>query len=416
MNWLRSRGNAERFTTIHGLSEKRRLPRIGKIRLGQKEPNKDGKGEHPVELHWFKFDPEAHAAYPQIKEIYGDKPTELDVLLPSDNPMDFFPQSLKVWGTLGVKCRGDGERAVRSVCTNCLDKIGGKLDEKHIDTGYGMACRCENPAGKEIIEIDCPCMLLDNKKGLVCKQQANLQVMLPRITPGGIWQIDTGSGHSIIDINSGVDYIRSLCGRVVMVPLKLRRVARVTHDGAIASTHYTLQLIFDLSFEKAIEIAAAKRPQDFFLEPPDETSPLALEAGEPPTAEEEVGQTRQSTMTRTQTTGGTKTTHEEPPKNKSTPEKAKDDEGEGQTQSQSKTQSAPPPPAVLPISEDQKKRIGDMARGFGWKMTRLAKEIETIARQEKWANASILKLTSDEADKFIAFLVAYGEMPVENRR
>jgi hypothetical protein len=77
----------------------------------------------------------------------------------------------------------------------------------------------------------------------------HLLVMLPRVSISGIYQIDVGSYHSIVDINSGLDYVQAMVNRFAMVPLVLRRVPRETHGSGKKDTHYTLQLLasFDVN-------------------------------------------------------------------------------------------------------------------------------------------------------------------------
>ena len=78
-------------------------------------------------------------------------------------------------------------------------------------------------------------------------------VMLPRVSCAGIWQIDTSSAHSIVEINSGVEFVRGLCGRIAHIPLTLRRLPRPL-DAARGRQGrrggYTLKLTFDLGVEE----------------------------------------------------------------------------------------------------------------------------------------------------------------------
>ncbi len=244
---------------IKGLSEKRRIPRISKIHLGIKVSTKDGEKQYPKAVDFFVlpmrensgdaflaqavryrqaeaaqvsltpvdraaleatmndarlkmealFTPEGR----QISAVYGPLPRELDVLFPSDKPEECFPQSYKSYnrGT-GLFCKGDGVKAMR---------VG------------------ENGA---MTEIDCAgpeCPIYKDKK---CSEMANLMVMIPRVSIGGCWQIDTGSVNSIIDVNSGMDQVKAHVGRLAMVPCKLRVVRRqVTAEGKKKSI-FTLQV------------------------------------------------------------------------------------------------------------------------------------------------------------------------------
>src|SRR3990167_383766 len=90
---------------IKGLSERRRLPRLGKIRLGVmvQEPGKRG---YPKATDYFVVTPEVEA-------VFGHEPKRLDVMFPVDDPALIFPQEYKLYKTAGLWCAGDGERAKR---------------------------------------------------------------------------------------------------------------------------------------------------------------------------------------------------------------------------------------------------------------------------------------------------------------
>src|SRR3990167_1112232 len=93
------------FTRIKGLSDIRRLPRLGKIRLGIKKLAKSGK-EYPAEVSWFVVPPE-------VAKVYGEKPTELDVMFPTEDEHMVFPQAYRWYVSNGLRCKGNGEIAMR---------------------------------------------------------------------------------------------------------------------------------------------------------------------------------------------------------------------------------------------------------------------------------------------------------------
>jgi hypothetical protein len=203
------------FTRIKDISDRRRLPRLGKIRLGIKKISQKTGKEYPSETSYFVCPPE-------VQKVFGEKPTEIEVMFPLNDLESIFPQRYVWFGSSrGIKCIGDGERAMR------IEEPDG--------TRY-----------QEMIERDCPCDLL----GGGCSQRANLFIMIPKVNVGGVYQIDLGSYHSIIDINSGLDYVQALVGRFSMVPLILARVSRETHGSGKKETHYTLMVTLrgDLDF------------------------------------------------------------------------------------------------------------------------------------------------------------------------
>ena len=210
------------FSTIDKVSDIRRLPRIndGKIRLGlkkkvQKTKTVSGKKEkyfieYPTEVDYF-------VVPPAVAAIYGDKPKELDIMIPVNDLNIVFPQAYKWYVKSGIRCLGDGIKARRN--------NEGKWEE--------IGCPCKNLKTK------------DNPKG-VCGRVANFLFILPKVNAGGVYQIDTGSIHSIIDIQSGLEYAAELFHsatgerRFNMIPLKLKRIERETHGSGRKETHYTM--------------------------------------------------------------------------------------------------------------------------------------------------------------------------------
>lgn len=144
---------------------RKRLPRLGKIRLGAKAiSNKSGK-EYPKDLGYF-------ACPPEVEAVYGEQPTELHVMVPSPNISDWFPVSLKMYGTgEKLKCRGDGEVAT------CFDEPSGEWVQR------------------PCLYKECPHFLARE-----CTEVGNLMVILPRVSIGGVYQIDTGSWHGINNV------------------------------------------------------------------------------------------------------------------------------------------------------------------------------------------------------------------------
>jgi len=209
-----------RVSQIKGVSHVRRLPRLGKIRLGLKVKN-NGK-EFPTETDYFVCPPEVQA-------VFGEKPKELKIMFPLNDPLAVFPQAYTYYGkSKGIKCKGNGETAYvhNSVCK------GG----------------CRNHDTDDIWhERNCPCKLLETKQ---CSMVAHLLFMIPDVSIGGVYQLDTGSYHSIVDVNSGIDYVRAVMmdatghDKFSQIPLILSREPRKTGGGetGVQQTHYTLNL------------------------------------------------------------------------------------------------------------------------------------------------------------------------------
>ncbi len=91
---------------IKGLKEQRRLPRLGKIRLGEKALSQKG-NPYPKATDYFVCPPEVQA-------VYGPQPRELDVMFPVEDEDVFLNVWYKCYGSgTGLLCKGDGEVATR---------------------------------------------------------------------------------------------------------------------------------------------------------------------------------------------------------------------------------------------------------------------------------------------------------------
>ncbi len=182
---------------IKGLTESRRMPRLGKIHLGIKKiSDKSGK-EYPAAVDYFVCPPEVQA-------VFGEKPKELKIFIPVESEEAWASQFYRCYSrTRGLVCKGDGELAIRMIDTT-TGALAWKDDAK---TVVMKEVPCQ---GRE-----CP------DYGEKCKEIMNLQFLLPEVPGIGIWQIDTGSINSIRNINSCADLIRRIYGRVAMIPLIL---------------------------------------------------------------------------------------------------------------------------------------------------------------------------------------------------
>ncbi len=185
---------------IKGLSEIVRLPRLGKIRLGIKEVSRLTKNPYPRPVDHFVC-PE------EVKKVFGQKPKELRVMFPTEDDKQWSQQWLKCYSnTRGLICRGDGETAIARVDT---------------ETGEIATREAKNT---ELKEIHCDPEKCSRHQGSRCRRIMSLQFLLPDCPGLGVYQIDTSSFFSTVNINSGIDLVRSLCGRIAMLPLSLKLV------------------------------------------------------------------------------------------------------------------------------------------------------------------------------------------------
>jgi|SRR3990172_9278341 len=203
------------MSPINGLSNIVRLPRLGKIRLGVKEVSAKTHNPYPKAVDYFVCPPEVQGALKQ------EKPKELSIMLPVEEDEVFAPQYYKAYSmTRGLICRGDGKTAVRLV-----DLATGALATR-------------DSQETDLREMTCPGEDCQEYQAKQCRRVMNLQFLLPEVPGLGVWQIDTSSFYSIVNVNSGIKLVRSVCGRVRMVPLVLSLGPQeVTADGKKKTVH-----------------------------------------------------------------------------------------------------------------------------------------------------------------------------------
>jgi len=197
---------------IKGFSENVRMPRLGKIRIGEKVKGarQDGSEyERPVALDHFKCPIE-------IQELYGEAPTRLPVILATDDIGANLQEDLKMYTlTGGLICKGDGEMARR------VDMTTGEL--------------IEQPCGFK----NCP----SYQKG-DCKEVGVLSFLMPEVPGHGVWQIVTSSVNSMMDLKSEMKWAVMMTGHIAGIPFELTiEPIEVTPKGQKKKkTIYTLHL------------------------------------------------------------------------------------------------------------------------------------------------------------------------------
>lgn len=255
---------------IKGLSEQRRLPRLGKIRLGIKKKNAKGV-EYPAATDYFVCPPE-------VKKIYGEKPKQFDVIIPLDDEEIWANQYYRQYSrTRGLICKGDGVTCRRMVDTKAGGIAGRETTE--ITWTEGLPC-----AGK-----DCP-----DYQSKACQEVMNLQFLLPKVEGLGVWQIDTGSINSIMNINSDAEMIRAMCSRVAWIPLTLSLEPTVVNnpDDGKKKTVYCMRLRYNGNAESLLKASEKPRLQVLLAAPVDDEAPedRHLSIGTPEKLEEVVAQ------------------------------------------------------------------------------------------------------------------------------
>lgn len=247
---------------IPGLTDRPRLPRLGKIRLGIKKQGQHG--EYPSAVDHFVV-PEV------VQRVYGAKPRELDIVFPTDEVARVAGAFWKMYtATRGKVCTGDGERAVRIID---LDKLSPAGD--HSQDEMDAALVTATSKNWERREIFCPahdCVFA--KKGH-CKAVMNLLFLLPKVQGVGVWQLDTSSVNSILDVRGGIQLVQKLTGGPIAgVPLKLRVEPTDAYPEGRKKVVFTLKLVSPATLGKVL--AAGEQNLRALLIDEETGTPVAL--------------------------------------------------------------------------------------------------------------------------------------------
>jgi len=239
--------------TIKGLSEQRRIPRLGKIHLGFKDPTKKGA---PTATDYFVCPPE-------IQSILGEKPKELKIMIPSEDEEKFASQYYKCYSrSRGLICKGDGETAIRMIDVKTGDLAG------------------KDTSGVEMKEVPCQGRECPDYGRKQCREIMCFQFLIPEVPGLGVWQIDTSSINSIRNVNSMVDLIRIVSPehRISMIPLLLSlEPIEIQDSESKKKTVNVLNLrVKETLYELAETMNKIKKGEYFALPPADEERPELL--------------------------------------------------------------------------------------------------------------------------------------------
>lgn len=248
---------------IKGLSESRRLPRLGKIHLGIKVDAKDAKGQPKLDKRGKQVQYPRATNYfvcpPEVQKVYGEKPSRLDVIIPVEDEEIWASQYYRQYSNArGLVCKGDGE-----TCRRMIDKSNGDIagrETSEVTWKEGLEC----------LGRDCP----DYQKK-ACQEVMNLQFLLPKVDGLGIWQIDTGSIHSIMNINNCAEMIRAMTGRVSWIPLVLSlEPTEVTNpDDGKKKTVHCMMLRYEGNAEQLLTTSEKPRLQVLLGRPDEHEAP-----------------------------------------------------------------------------------------------------------------------------------------------
>jgi len=244
---------------IEGVSDLVRIPRLGKIHLGIKvKPEEKGKKEYPKATDHFVVPGE-------VKKIYGDKPTELQIMFPVEEPELFAQQWLRAYSlTQGLVCIGTGVEARRK-----MDVATGAIADHDTKQWEWREMSCDPQE----------CQEYQTKR---CRRVMNLQFLLPEVPGLGVYQIDTSSFYSIVNINSMIKMLKGILGRCSMVPLTLALgVIEVFPPGQTKKMVHIMHIKKDIKLSQLAHIAQLPPakvliPEADTEEPPEDLFPEGI--------------------------------------------------------------------------------------------------------------------------------------------
>ncbi len=367
---------------IKDLSDSVRLPRLGKIHLGIRHPEKG----YPMKTDYFVL-PKDHSDYDKMVELYGKEPKELPILIPVEDEEQWASQYYKAYNqTYGLVCKGDGETAMRMADTKTGNLPSGKETEK-----------------VALIEMTCPGNECKEYQAKKCHEVMNLRFILPEVPGIGVWQIDTGSKNAILNINSSARLIQKAFGRISMIPLKLTLEEIVVNNPETNKKQkvFVMNLRTDVTMAQLAD-AAREQSKTFMIEGPDLEAQFGLEVEkniedlwpEESLPEEAIAKNKAKPKDKPVEQAATKQPAE-PTKQVLHPE-----EGEGQPRS--------------PIDLDWLGEQLDIMRSkklAGWTNTKVCERLEAITGETASSvSEAVMHLNKEQAKKFAALVTDTVQM------
>jgi len=248
---------------VKGLTDRRRLPRCGKVHLGER--NEKGV-PHAVDYFLVREDATTpFAAAEAFRDVYGAEPRELDIMFPTDDVEDwcdpFFRMFSQSWQNV---CKGDGEAAQAKWDPN---QDGPRPEGAEGGTWANRDSKAWVPRTIPCLGENCIMQQGDRPQ---CRLSLNLFFLLPKVRGIGAWQLDTRSIHSTRALLDSVALIRSVTGgRIRGLPLKLRLVDKeVAPLNVKKKTVHVLELsVPGFTLEDLLR-AAQSLPEKALLAPP----------------------------------------------------------------------------------------------------------------------------------------------------
>ena len=242
---------------IPGISNVRRLPRLGVIRLGEKAISSKG-SPYPKALDHFNF-----KDAPAVAAVYGENCKELDIMFPVEDQDVFFDQSLKAYRKSGLFCRcSDGQTATR-VRLGLSDGKGTPVPAGKPYDPVGEDYLSKTGEDVEIghmFEMPCAYQECEFFKRDLCKGIGRMMFLLPKVPQFGCWQITTSSWNTMVSVNNYIHAIRAAAGRISMIPLKLRLIPQQAQVEGKAKTIHVLEIVYEGTLQSLVHCGMKALP------------------------------------------------------------------------------------------------------------------------------------------------------------
>jgi hypothetical protein len=198
---------------IVGLSDRRlAFPEIGKIRKGGKKPE----GGIGADLKYFRveFDEQETAAAKTFTDKYGDKPCDINIVLPFNSIEDVWDAWMEAYTAGQLVARTDNQKYIFLRDTKTGDIL--------VRNGIDVATNKERPyVPGEQVGTDY------NGKPVKCKSTGRLKIVIPELQRLAYLTVLTGSKNDIANISGQLAAIEMFCRGLGKglggTPLVLRR-------------------------------------------------------------------------------------------------------------------------------------------------------------------------------------------------
>jgi Recombination directionality factor-like len=253
----------------------RKLSELGRIRIGNREPNKSGRGTHPHKLAHFRFTSSNRSLLHFAAQAYGGevepwddewaphdedgRPTQYELYTTADALQVLIPTmsavslSFEQWSASGCQRRCTGAMIVSCPLQESLE---------------GTACTCpEDDQERARLAAD----------GQACFRILRLNVLLPDLPGAGVWRLETKGFFATAELLGTLDMLQ-MAGKehtIIEAVLRLeqRTVKRVGKGEGKGTLQFAVPVLWPTFTPRQLLAGAS---QVLLTPPPRPATPPAL--------------------------------------------------------------------------------------------------------------------------------------------